>query len=145
MSNRNFRDFIAVAEQQGLQYVDLAHYSIDPAIAQLLDKQTADRHQAIPIARGDGTIKVAMAEPDNVIALDDLKMRLQVPVEAMLADPEGVTDAINRAYEGLGGGASAFHLYEDTGSAGACGTQLRACPFQRLTDGGRDLLRELFA
>ncbi len=99
----------ALAEQQGLEFVDLSRYSIDPAIAQLLDRGTAERHQAIPLARGDGTIQVAMAEPDNVIALDDLKLRLQVPVEAKLADPEALTTAINRAYESAptGGAAAA--------------------------------------
>ncbi len=88
-----------LAEQQEMEFVDLSRYSIDPAVAQLLDRGTAERHQAIPLARGDGTIQVAMAEPDNVIALDDLKLRLQVPVEPKLADPEALTTAINRAYE----------------------------------------------
>ena len=96
-----------LAEQQGLEFVDLSRYSIDPAVAQLLDRGTADRHQAIPLARGDGTIQVAMAERDNVIALDDLKLRLQVPVEAKLADPEALTQAINRAYESAPSGGSA--------------------------------------
>lgn len=101
----------ALAEQQGIKYVDLTHFTVDPNVAQLLDRATAERHHAIPLARGDGTIQVAMAEPDDVIALDDLKMRLQVPVEAMLADGDAVSDAINRAFDtassGLGGAATA--------------------------------------
>ena len=118
----------AVAEQQGLKYVDLARFSIDPAIAQLLDRGTADRHQAVPIARGDGTIQVAMAEPDNVIALDDLKMRLQVPVEAMIADPEAVQDAINRAYEGLGGGGGG------AAAGGGAGSEFSGVDITKLTE-----------
>ncbi|MBM3501750.1 MAG: type II secretion system protein GspE, partial [Armatimonadetes bacterium] len=99
--------FEALAEQQGLPFVDLTRYSIDPAIAQLLDRATAERHKAIPIRRGDGTIHVAMAEPDNVIALDDLKMRLQVAVEPFLAVSDAVEQAISRVYESAPRGGSA--------------------------------------
>jgi type IV pilus assembly protein PilB len=96
-----------LAEQQGLKFVDLTRYSIDPGIAQLLDRASAERHKAIPIARGDGTIHVAMAEPDNVIALDDLKMRLQVAIEPFLAVGEAVDQAISRVYESAPRGAAA--------------------------------------
>ncbi|MGQ9732385.1 MAG: GspE/PulE family protein [Candidatus Zipacnadales bacterium] len=96
----------ALAEQQGIPFVDLTRYSIDPAIAQLLDRPTAERHKAIPLARGDGTIQVAMAEPDNVIALDDLKMRLQVPVEPLLAVGEAIEQAIPRVYESAPSGVT---------------------------------------
>jgi len=108
----------ALAEQQGLRFVDLTRYSVDPAIAQLLDRGTAERHQALPLARGDGTIQVAMAEPDNVIALDDLKMRLQVPVEPFLATPDSLKTAITRAYESASGPAQAARTAKPSGDGG---------------------------
>jgi type IV pilus assembly protein PilB len=131
----------ALAEQQGLQFVDLTRYSIDPAIAQLLDRATAERHKAIPVARGDGTIKVAMAEPDNVIALDDLKMRLQVQVEPLLAVEEAVAQAITRVYESAptkataqataGGGGGG-------GGGGAAGRDFSGVDIAKLTESIRD-------
>jgi type IV pilus assembly protein PilB len=108
----------ALAEQQGIPFVDMTRYSVDPAIAQLLDRGTAERHQSLPLARGDGTIKVAMAEPDNVIALDDLKMRLQVPVEPALAAPDALKQAITRAYESASGPASTAAAAPRRGAGG---------------------------
>ncbi len=135
----------ALAEQQGLKFVDLTRYSIDPAIAQLLDRATADRHKAIPIARGDGTIHVAMAEPDNVIALDDLKMRLQVAVEPFLAVAEAVDQAISRVYESAprggsagaaGGGAKAAAAAGGGGGGG--GRDFSGVDIAKLTESIRD-------
>lgn len=99
--------FQALAEQQRVPFVDLTSQAPDPRVSTLLDKDSAKRLKALPVARGDGTIRVAMAEPEDVMAHDDLKMRLQVPIEAMLADPAELTKAIERAFKDGAGGAAA--------------------------------------
>lgn len=98
--------FEALAEQQRVPFVDLTSQAPDPRVSTLLDKDTAKRLKALPVARGDGTIRVAMAEPEDVMAHDDLKMRLQVPIEAMLADPAELNKAIERAFKDGAGGAA---------------------------------------
>ena len=94
-----------LAEQLRTEYVDLSRTTIDANVAGLISRETATRHVAIPVERGDeGTIRLAMAEPADVMALDDLKMKLQVPLEPLLAAPSAIEEAIEKVYSQLGGG-----------------------------------------
>ncbi|MEA3402530.1 MAG: ATPase, T2SS/T4P/T4SS family [Armatimonadota bacterium] len=100
-----------LAEQMRVEYVNLDEVKVDPGVAQLISQDTAKRHMALPVDRGEeGTIRVAMAEPTDVMALDDLKMRLQVEVEAMLAPADKIASVIDKVYAaapaGEGGAAA---------------------------------------
>jgi type IV pilus assembly protein PilB len=65
----------ATAERYGLDYVDLAAFNIDMAAANLISVKSARRHQAVPVSFIDqGTLLLAMADPANVLALDDVQM-----------------------------------------------------------------------
>ncbi|MBC7289015.1 MAG: hypothetical protein H5T86_13460, partial [Armatimonadetes bacterium] len=101
-----------LSEQLGVPFVDLTEIDIDPAIARLIPRDMAEKYQCIPIGRGDGTIKVAMAEPGNVMAEDDLRLQLQVPVESVLADPEAISETIRALMAEAPGGGPA-----ETGAA----------------------------
>lgn len=107
--------FETLAEQLRVPFVDLEQSHIDANVAALIPRDLAEKYDCIPIGRGDGTIRVAMAEPGNVMAEDDLRAQLQVPVEALLADPEAIDEAIKGTYAdaapaqaGGGGGAARF-------------------------------------
>ncbi|MHB8995810.1 MAG: GspE/PulE family protein [Armatimonadota bacterium] len=97
--------FEALAEQIKVPFVNLASQAPDPKVSGLLDRDSAKRMKALPFARGDGTIKVAMAEPEDVMAHDFLKKTLMVNIEPMLADPVELARAIDKASK-EGGGAS---------------------------------------
>lgn len=124
VQRQNF--FETLAEQLRVPFIDLTRATVDSRVALLLDKETAQRHKALPVGRGDGTIRVAMAEPEDVMAADDLKMRLQVPVEALLADPVELGRTIDKVYKEGGGGAAA---------AGA-GAAAQAMPMPKPQAGG---------
>ena len=65
----------ATAERYGLDYVDLAVYQVDTGAANLISVKTARRYQVVPIAFVDEqTLLLAMADPANVLALDDVQM-----------------------------------------------------------------------
>jgi type IV pilus assembly protein PilB len=65
----------AVAERYGLDFVDLATFKVDMGAANLISVKSARRHQALPIGFVDeGTLLLAMADPANVVALDDVQM-----------------------------------------------------------------------
>ena len=101
-----------LAEQLNVPYADLTKTRVDASVAGLISREMATRYVAVPVDRGaEGAIRVAMAEPADVIALDDLKMRLQVPVEPLLAPPQAIEKAIEKAYREMsgakGGGAAA--------------------------------------
>jgi type IV pilus assembly protein PilB len=65
----------ATAERYGLDFVDLAVFKVDMGAANLISVKSARRHRAVPIAFIDeGTLLLAMADPANVVALDDVQM-----------------------------------------------------------------------
>ena len=90
----------ALAEQLGTPYLEVSPETVDAGVATLLPKEEAERYRAIPVGRDpSGGIKVAMAEPRDVMALDSLRMRLQVPIIGVLADPDAVQYTISKIYE----------------------------------------------
>ena len=65
----------ATAERYGLDYVDLAVYQVDMGAANLISVKSARRYQVVPIGFVDEqTLLLAMADPANVLALDDVQM-----------------------------------------------------------------------
>ena len=125
--NLNFADrraiYEALAEQLGVPFLDLKKADVDPDIAMLLPRDMANKYKCIPLGRGDGTIKVAMAEPGDVMAEDDLRGVLQVPVEQILADPEAVKTVIDQVFGEArgGGGQQASGAGDDDGGMGGFG------------------------
>src|SRR5213592_4144292 len=81
----------ALAKQIGFRFVDLNDFQIDGSAAGLIPEQVARRYRALPIGYEDSRLLVAMADPANLFALDDIRtitgMDLQ-PVVATAADIE---------------------------------------------------------
>src|ERR671918_1439989 len=87
----------ALAERNGLDFVDLNHFEVDTGAANLLDAGKARRYQTIPIAfQGEGTLLVATADPANVLALDDITMATGYDVERAVASPEDIVALIGQ-------------------------------------------------
>ena len=63
----------ALAEQFGMEFVDLEHVEVDRTLVQKVPEPLARRHRAVPIMDDGGVIVVAMANPGDVIALDDIR------------------------------------------------------------------------
>ena len=116
----------ALSEQLDVKYINLAQFAIDRDIAVLVPRDIAERYEAIPIARGDGCIRVAMAEPGNVLAMDDLRVRLQMQVEPVLSSSEAIMRSIEKIHEGSSG---------DGGEGGASTTELEALAKDVLAQG----------
>jgi type IV pilus assembly protein PilB len=65
----------AVAERFGLDYIDLSVYDLDMGAVNLIRSETAKRYQAVPVGyTDDGTLLLAMADPTNVLTIDDVAM-----------------------------------------------------------------------
>jgi type IV pilus assembly protein PilB len=81
----------AIAERYGLDYVDLSEFSVDMAAANLLPIASARRYQAVPIGFADTqTLIVAMADPGNVLAADDIKMATGLEAKLVVSDPADI-------------------------------------------------------
>jgi type IV pilus assembly protein PilB len=87
----------AIAERYGLDHVDLSEYPVDMAAANLLPIASARRYQAVPIGYADTqTLMVAMADPANVLAADDIKMATGLHCRMVVADQADIESLLTR-------------------------------------------------
>ncbi len=86
----------ALAEQVGLEFVDLSETRIDPASAALLPETLARRYRALPIGERDGKLLVAMSDPANVYALDDIRAITNRDLQPVVATASDVEQAISK-------------------------------------------------
>ena len=110
------RDLVrALAEQVGLDFVDLTEHPIDPVAATLLPDQLARRYRAIPIGERDGKLLVAMSDPANVYALDDIRAITNREVQPVVATASDVERAIDK-FAGMGDLLAVSQEAEGTGA-----------------------------
>ena len=100
----------ALAREVGLEYVDLDRYPLNAAAASLLPEQVARRHHALAVGWKYGTPVVAVAAPDNVMAMDDVRTVVGRDVHAVVACASQIDAYIERMY---GGGGSARPAQSD--------------------------------
>ena len=87
----------AVAERYGLDHVDLAVYQVDMAAANLISVNTARRYRALPVGYADKeTLVVAMADPTNVLAVDDIQIATALDCRVAVAAEEDIEALIGR-------------------------------------------------
>jgi type IV pilus assembly protein PilB len=87
----------AVAERYGLDHLDLNVFGVDMGAANLISATAAKRYEAVPIAFvDDRTLMVAMVDPSNVLAVDDIAIMTGLEVRAAVASPEDVAALISR-------------------------------------------------
>jgi len=90
-----------ISEHLGLQVFDVAHADIDPAILNVIPVRLIHRYNVLPVAKENGVLKLAMADPLNYDALDDVRLLLKCEVTPVLAISADLKDAIKRYY-GIG-------------------------------------------
>jgi type IV pilus assembly protein PilB len=99
----------AVAERFGLDHIDLGAYRVDPDAAKLVTPAAAKRYQAVPVSfAGERTLLVAMADPANVLAQDDIGVMTGYEVRPAVASAAGIDWLLERLEDpDFGNGASA--------------------------------------
>ncbi len=86
----------AIAEQTGLEFVDIAGYDIDANASTLLSSDAARRYNVLPIAFENGRLVVAMADPANIFAIDDLRIVTGYEITPVVAVEVDLRTAIDR-------------------------------------------------
>jgi type IV pilus assembly protein PilB len=86
----------ALADASGLTFVDLSRYEIDPNAATLLSEEIARKYTVIPVKMVGKKLIVAVADPSNVLALDDLKIITQMDIEPVVATETDILSAIGQ-------------------------------------------------
>ena len=95
-----------LSRQYGVPSINLRFYEIDPIIIKLIPQDTAQRYQVIPLSRVGSVLTIAMTDPTNVFAMDDIKFMTGFNVEPVVASESAIGDAISRFYGAGSGGTN---------------------------------------
>ncbi len=88
-----------VAKQYGVPDIDLDEFDIDPSVIQLIPEDVALKHTVIPVNRAGSTLILAIADPSNIFAIDDIKFLTGYNVEVVVASEEQIKRAVDRHYD----------------------------------------------
>src|ERR1700735_1005092 len=92
-------DITAVLSRQyGVPSINLKFYEVDPAVIKLVPQETAVRYQIVPLSRVGSTLTIAMTDPTNVFAMDDIKFMTGFNVEPVVASETAISEAIQKFY-----------------------------------------------
>src|SRR5438309_10907465 len=87
-----------LSRQYGVPSINLAQFEIDPIVIKLIPADTAQKYQIVPLSRAGATLTIAMTDPTNVFAMDDIKFMTGYNVEPVVASETAVTESITRYY-----------------------------------------------
>src|SRR5437763_5910470 len=85
-----------LSKQYGVPSINLAQFEIDLAVIKLIPAETAQKYQIVPLSRDGATLTIAMTDPTNVFAMDDIKFMTGYNVEPVAASETAVSEAISR-------------------------------------------------
>jgi type IV pilus assembly protein PilB len=126
----------AVAERFGLDHLDLGRYRVDPDAAKLVTRAAVKRYQAVPVAfAGERTLLVAMSDPANVLAQDDIAVMTGYEVRPAVASSGDIERLLERlADPDFGNGAVAPADDEDDAEGDATSTPAPTGPLYDLRE-----------
>ncbi|MFQ5776633.1 MAG: type IV-A pilus assembly ATPase PilB [Terriglobia bacterium] len=87
-----------LSRQYGVPAINLSFYEVDAAVVKLVPQETALRYQIVPLSRVGSTLTIAMADPTNVFAMDDIKFMTGLKVEPVVASENAILEAIDKFY-----------------------------------------------
>jgi type IV pilus assembly protein PilB len=87
-----------LSRQYGIPSVNLDLFNIDPAVLSLIPQEVAQKHSVLPLSRVGATLTLAMVDPTNVFAMDDVKFMTGLNVEPVLVPESSVQQAISKYY-----------------------------------------------
>lgn len=108
---------VTLSEQLGIPHIRVAHYSIPKEVLAEVPETLARQYQMLPVSVTGDVLTLAMADPLNIMALDDLRMLTSYEIEPVVAVASELRDAINRHY----GGDKAENLYKSLVAGGSDG------------------------
>jgi type IV pilus assembly protein PilB len=110
-------DLVAMLSRQiGLEFVDLSEHSIDPSAAGLVSSSLARRYEALPVGWEDDRLVLAMADPSNVFAVDDIRTITKRELKVVVATRAAILEAIEK-YHRMDGEAESISAQAASESA----------------------------
>jgi len=87
-----------LSEQYGVPSINLRHFEIDGTVISLVPSEVAQKYMVLPVNRTGATLTIAMADPTNVFAMDDIKFMTGYNVEPVVASEIAIREAIEKYY-----------------------------------------------
>jgi len=87
-----------LSRQYGVPAINLSYFEIDPAVVKLIPFETAKRYQILPLSRVGASLTIAMVDPTNVFAMDDIKFMTGFNIEPVVASESSIQAGIEKAY-----------------------------------------------
>ena len=121
-----------LSRQYGVPSINLTHFEVDPTVIKTIPAETARKYQVLPLSRSGATLTIAMADPTNVFAMDDIKFMTGYNVEPVVASESALEEAIDKYY----GSSRALTLKQDAGGGGSRQPALGSAPsLKEVVDG----------
>jgi type IV pilus assembly protein PilB len=96
LSDEDVTNFLS--RQYGVPAINLSYFEIDPAVVKLIPYETAKRYQILPLSRVGASLTIAMVDPTNVFAMDDIKFMTGFNIEPVVASESSILEGIEKAY-----------------------------------------------
>lgn len=87
-----------LSKQYGIPAINLLDYEIDPSVIKLIPSEVVRKYQVIPVMKTGAIVTIAMADPSNVFAVDDIRFMTGYNVETVIATESSLKIAINKYY-----------------------------------------------
>ena len=97
-SSRTTKSPSCSASSTGVPSINLSQFEIDASVIKLIPPETVQKYQIIPLSRSGATLTIAITDPTNVFAMDDIKFMTGYNVEPVVASETAVLEAIQRYY-----------------------------------------------
>jgi type IV pilus assembly protein PilB len=85
-----------LSKQYGVPAINLKDFEIDPEVIKLIPKGTAEKHQVVPVNRAGSSLIIAMSDPSNIFAIDDIKFLTGYNIEVVVASEEAIKETIEK-------------------------------------------------
>jgi type IV pilus assembly protein PilB len=112
IEERTLTDFIS--NQYGVPSIDLRQIAIDPDVLKFIPHAIAKKHHCVPVQRAGSTLVVAMSDPANIYAIDDLKFLTGYNIEVVVAAEALIDETITRYYEKQTSYEEVFSAFDDS-------------------------------
>src|SRR5438067_4611409 len=87
-----------LSRQYGVPAINLSYFEIDASVVKLIPYETAKRYQILPLSRVGASLTIAMVDPTNVFAMDDIKFMTGFNIEPVVASEASILEGIEKAY-----------------------------------------------
>jgi len=113
-----------LSRQYGVPSINLKYYEVDATVIKLIPQDTAVRYQIVPLSRVGSTLTIAMTDPTNVFAMDDIKFMTGFNVEPVVASETAIAEAISKFYGEVESGEELDKVMKDLSMEDAADLEL---------------------